>query len=192
MNLPSTNRITTGKPEKYATSEDFCTLFTEEMSSLYLLSFLLTSDHEKAEQCFVFGLQDSVKENPVFKEWASSWARRMIVMNAIRIITPLPNHASGTALAVNFELDSELETVPDKDAVIASVVELADFERFAFVMSVLERYPDQDCSVLLDCSLQEIRDARTQALQQIAQSYATNAVGGRAALIRAKERAILT
>jgi hypothetical protein len=180
MKLPCTNQNTTGKPEKHATSGDFCKVFREEMSSLYLLSYLLTGDHQKAEQCFVAGLEDSVKGNPVFKEWGSSWARRMIVENAIRIIAPRPSHFSGNAPAVDLELNGELQTVRDKDAVIASVLELADFERFVFVMSVLERYSDQDCSVLLAYAPQEIRDARTRALQQIAQSYAENAVTSRA------------
>jgi hypothetical protein len=170
MKLPCTNQITTGKPEKHATSGDFCKVFTEEMSSLYLLSYLLTGDHQKAEQCFVAGLEDSVKGNPVFKEWASSWARRMIVENAIRTIAPRPSHFSGNAPAADLELNSELRSVRDKGPAFANVLELADFERFTFVMSVLERYSDQDCSVLLACAPQEIRDARTRALQRIAQS----------------------
>jgi hypothetical protein len=170
MNLPCTNQITTNRPEKYATSCDFGTLFKDEMSSLYQLSFLLTSNHRKAEQCFVAAAEASMNGTPVFKKWASSWARRMIVENAIRMIAPRPNHASGNRFAVALDLDSELQTVRDKHPEIASVLELADFERFAFVMSVLERYPDRDCSVLLACAPQEIRDARTRALQQIAES----------------------
>jgi hypothetical protein len=168
MNLPCTNRITTDRPEKYATSCDFGTLFKEEMSSLYQLSFVLTRDHHKAEQCFVAGAEASMNGTPVFKQWASSWARRMIVENAIRMIAPRPT--SGNALAAPLELDSELTTVRDKNPAIASVLELADFERFTFVMSVLERYPDLDCAVLLACAPREIRDARTRALQQIAES----------------------
>ena len=60
------------------------------MNSLYLLSFLLTADREKAEQCFVSGLEDAVEGNPVFKEWARSWARRVIILNAVRVINPRP------------------------------------------------------------------------------------------------------
>jgi len=180
MNLLCTNRTTTGKPEEHATSDDFRTLFTEEMSSLYRLSLLLTSDQEKAERCFLGGVNDCMQGTPVLKKWASSWAKCMIVENAIRIIAPRPNHASRTRLAVHLEPNSELLTVREKDAVIASVLELADFERFAFVMSVLGRYPDQDCSVLMGCTPREISDARRRALQQIAQSYAENAVTSRA------------
>jgi len=104
----------------------------------------------------------------------------MIVENAIRIIAPLPNHASATAFAVQLEPNSELQTMSDRGDILSRVLELADFERFAFVMSVLERYPDQDCSVLMGCTPREISDARRRALQQIAQSYAENAVTSRA------------
>jgi len=171
VSLLHKSHVDTCKVDEYAKSEDFCTLFTEDVTGLYLLSLLLTAKHEKAEECFVAGVENSVRGNPVFKEWARSWAKRMMVENAIRIIAPRPNNASPTALAVPLELNCAHQTVPDRDAVIASVLQLAVFERFVFVMSVLERYRDQDCSVLLGCSLQEIGDARTRALQQIAQSH---------------------
>ena len=54
-----------------------------------------------------------------------------------------------------------------KQAGIAAVLELAPFERFVYVMSVLERYSDQDCSVLLGCMRRDVIAARTRALQQI-------------------------
>jgi hypothetical protein len=69
---------------------DFGRIFTQEMNGLYLLSLLLTADREKAEQCFVSGLEDSVEGNPVFKEWARSWAQRTIIQNAVKVIHPHP------------------------------------------------------------------------------------------------------
>jgi hypothetical protein len=57
---------------EYATADDFRRIFDENMNSLYLLAFLLTADHGRAEQCFVSGLEDAVGGNPVFKEWAHS------------------------------------------------------------------------------------------------------------------------
>ena len=62
---------------QYATSEDFDRIFAEDMDRLHQLSFLLTRDQEKAEKCFVTGLEDSVKSNRVFREWARSWAERL-------------------------------------------------------------------------------------------------------------------
>jgi len=49
--------------------------------------------------------------------------------------------------------DEDAATEP---AEILAVIALASFERFVFVMSVLERYSDQECSLLLDCSRGEV------------------------------------
>lgn len=54
-------------------------------------------------------------------------------------------------------------------AAIASVLALGDLERFVYVLSVLERYTDQDCSLLLGRSLQEIEKTRHRALQYLAE-----------------------
>ena len=71
------------KSAEYASRGDFCRIFDQQMNSLYLLSFLLTADREKAEQCFVSGLEDSLGGNRVFKEWAArdlplAWSERRL------------------------------------------------------------------------------------------------------------------
>jgi hypothetical protein len=47
-----------------------------------------------------------------------------------------------------------------------AVLRLEDFERFVFIMSVQEHYSEHDCSLLLDCSAREIREAHTRALKE--------------------------
>jgi hypothetical protein len=133
MNLLCKSQTDTRKADEYAISEDFYRLFKEDVEGLYLLSYMLTADHEKAERCFVGGLEDSVNGNPVYKQWARSWARRQIIQRAIRTIAP----------------------------------DLAALERFVFVMSTLEGYSDQECSILLGCSRGEVITARTQALRRL-------------------------
>jgi hypothetical protein len=158
--MPETKHITSLMP--YASSGDFHRIFNEENDSLHRLSFLLTADREKAEQCFVSGLQESVNGSPVFKEWAHAWARRTIIQNAVRVINPRPvkEHApsrfdsGGTTLAVE-----QVET--------AAVLQLEPFERFVYVISVLERYSDLDCSVLLGCEERDVIAARIRAFEQI-------------------------
>jgi hypothetical protein len=58
------------------------------------------------------------------------------------------------------------------------VLGLEEFERFVFVLSVLERYSDQDCSLLLGCSRQDVREARIGALQHVAELDRMRAVTG--------------
>ncbi len=167
MNLLRKGHFGTRKADEYATSADFRKLFTEEMASLYLLSFLLTANHEKAEQCFVDGLEACVKGTFAFKEWARSWAKRMILKNAIRIMAPHPNRASDSLTGIHPRADGRRQTIQDQHPAIASVLTLEDFDRFVFVMSVLERYTENECSVLLGCSQQDVREARMRAQRQI-------------------------
>jgi hypothetical protein len=47
------------------------------------------------------------------------------------------------------------------------VAALPSFERFVFVMSVLERYSEQECSLLLGCTRAEVIDARSRALREL-------------------------
>jgi len=149
-------------PTSYASNGDFCRIFQEETDSLYQLSFLLAADCDTAQQCFVSGLEDSLNGSRVFKEWARSWARRAIIQNAVRVVNPRP---MGENVPSSFY--SSGKTLVAVPAEIGAILELAPFERFVYVMSVLERYSDQDCSVLLACSRRDVNAARIRALQQI-------------------------
>jgi len=164
MTMFKANQSATIKNAEYAVAGDFCQIFDQDMSSLYLLALLLTGDHEKAEQCFVQGLENAVSRNRVFKEWARSWARRVIVQNALRIISPRPNAGNGSWGRVSIDRRSK---TPSERVEIAAVLGLATLDRFVFVMSVLEGYSDHDCAILLGCARRDVLAARTRALQQI-------------------------
>ena len=62
----------------------------EDRTRLYLLSFLLTADRAKAEQCSVAGLDMSAEDNVAIRDWTHSWARRIVIGNALRLIAPHP------------------------------------------------------------------------------------------------------
>src|SRR2546425_8686857 len=79
------------------------------------------------------------------------------------------NLAHSSSQGMPPEADGGRQRTQDHQATIASVLALEDFDRFVFVMSVLERYPDKECSDLLGCSEQDVREARMRALQQIAE-----------------------
>jgi DNA-directed RNA polymerase specialized sigma24 family protein len=150
---------------RYATCQHFLKIFDEDMQGLYQLSFLLTGDHQKGEKCFVAGMEACAKENRVFREWARTWAKRVIVQNAIRELQPRPSHSGSFALAATaFSQKNGPIGHFDMDAVL----ELADFERCVFVLCVLERYREHECALLLGCSASEVREARTQAIQELA------------------------
>jgi len=146
---------------QYATRADYCRIFQEEVRPLYLLSFLLTANHARAEQCYVEGIENAAK-SPVFKEWARSWAKRTVIQNAIRLVF------NGSAQSDVRDAWHDPVREPRVSSVIDVVTRLVPLERFVFVMSVLERYSDHDCSLLLNCTVKNVIDARVQALRAIA------------------------
>jgi hypothetical protein len=169
MSEQARNRFRRNEPNPFATREDLIKVFHEDMNGLYQLSFLLTTDHEKAEKCLVAGIEDCVKENRVFREWARSWAKRIIVENAIRELKPRPSLPSSSPSATVFS-HSEQSSGSGGHFDLETVLKLGDFERFVFVMSVLENYSYHECALLLGCSVLEIRQGRLHALEELASS----------------------
>jgi DNA-directed RNA polymerase specialized sigma24 family protein len=162
--LESTH-IVDGRAAPYRTGTDFCKIFAEEMNSLYLLAFLLTADSDKAEQCFVCALGECVEETGAFMEWAHSWARRTIIKQAIQMIMPAPERVD----QVSFVSLNEA-SVSGKYNPMGAIVALSAFERFVFVMSILEDQSDEDCAILLGCSRRDVMIAREVALRRLTHS----------------------
>src|SRR5271156_3357499 len=88
------------------------------------------------------------------------------IQNAERVINPPPleEHATSSSNSGGKTMTAEQAEVA---AVLEAVLDLGPFERFVYVMSVLERYSDQDCSVLLGCAQRDVIATRIRALQQI-------------------------
>ena len=158
------NAITSCSGRQYARREDFCEIFIEEVDALYQLSFLLTGDRKLAEQCFVSGLQ-SCHNNLVFAEWARAWAKRIIIQNAVCALEPCLAVTSNPARQITARTTTSPACFD-----VELVLELPLFARFVFVLSVLEQYSDQDCALLLQCTREEVRNARVSALDQLASS----------------------
>ncbi len=144
---------------------------------MHLLSFLLTGDLVKAEECFVSGLADCVTGSHVFRSWARSWARRTIVQNAIRMLAPRKGDSAVADVSTD-PVSCNCACTPEAGYAIGSILRLKDFERFVFVMSVLEKHPNQDCAVLLGCSRQDIGEARMQALVHVAEADGLRTIAG--------------
>jgi len=171
------------KKNEYATREDFCQVFDKDLDSLYQLAFLLTADHDMAQSIFVAGIDECAHSNPVFKQWARSWARRVIIRSAVRLLAPAPrDRYFEDEIGGAMELFVETNIVPthqnghersalsgeEQDGPGMVVARLSPFNRFVFIMSVLERIPDRECAALLCCGTADIENARVRALQAIA------------------------
>lgn len=151
---------------EYASRADFQKIFSDDMAGLHLLAYLLTGDRQTAEQVFLSGLEDSIHGNPVFRQWARSWSQRAIIKRAIRALAPSPNDAQDPhAIAPDVTGNSEL------DELVASVATLNTFQRFVFVLSVLEGYSTAECATLLACTARDVVSAKTEALKAVAASH---------------------
>ncbi|MGA9564572.1 MAG: hypothetical protein WBS19_03520 [Candidatus Korobacteraceae bacterium] len=144
---------------RYAAPTDCYRIFSEEMDSLYYLAFLLTADQNIAERCFVGGLGECVDRFSVLLDKTRSWARSAIVRSAIRIIRPVPKGDS-------YLVDADLPATEGVSNPFGFIVSLPVFERFVFVMSILEGQSDEHCQSLLSCSRQEVVMARKTALKR--------------------------
>jgi len=149
---------------EYASCKDFQEIFAEDMAGLHQLAFLLTADHAKAEQCFVAGLDESIRGNPVFRQWARAWSKRAIIRNAIKVIAPAPPRPGTNGVRPASSLQNG-----SSQNIAANVVLWEPFERFVFVMAVLEGYSLRECSTLLGCQVQDVITAKSLSLQWLAE-----------------------
>jgi hypothetical protein len=168
-----TQKYKDARSNEYATGSDFCRIYVEQMNSLYLLSLLLTADPQKAEQSFLSGFEESVSNNAVFKERAYFWARRTIILHAIRLLSPRPTNENESNEA---RLPPPIEKVPAEVQAhpnLVGILRLNSFERFVFIMSVLEMYSHQECSLLLGCFRRDVINARIAAFRSLASTITT-------------------
>ena len=146
----------------YATCATFRQIFIDDLHSLYLLAFLLIGNHVEEEKCFVASFEDAARASSVFEGWERSWSKRCLILNAIHRVFP------GTAGSlVKRDTWRGVDVEREGPWVINAVSGLAPLHRFVFVMSVLEKYSDCECALLLGCALRDVVEARIQALWQI-------------------------
>src|SRR2546421_11244987 len=121
----------------YATDCDFAEIFTEDLNRLYLIAYLLTGDQGMAEQCILSALENCLKGAPVFSSWGRQWSRRAVIKQAIEMVSPMREHAGN---GVN--VADESQTLSETERLGMAIIRLVPFDRFVFVVSMLEQYSD--------------------------------------------------
>ena len=156
---------------EYAREEEFVGVFDSERKGLQRLAILLTANSEAAKRCLSRAFQECIANNSVSKEWVVSWTRRMVIRNAISLVM-----GTGGRSFVNTNGDADDGFVafsPDDSlgaiAASESILDLPEFERFVFVICVLERYSIHDCALLLGKSPRDISEARQRVGNQVGQ-----------------------
>jgi len=97
----------------------------------------------------------------VFMDWARSWTRGAVLKHAIQMIKPAPEHTDRVPF-----ITLRRSANPAEDDPFAAILLLDAFERFVFVMSILEEQSDEECAILLSCSRRDVMMARLLALKR--------------------------
>lgn len=135
----------------------------DDFTKLYLLSFLLTANKTLADQCFSDAMEGSVRSSGAVADWANGPGRCAVIRRAIQAIRPTPKRVQSWSLASGAR--PLVASVHEPFSVITS---LGAFERFVFVLTVLEGRAEEECAALLECDLEDIADSRDLANSLIA------------------------
>jgi hypothetical protein len=147
----------------YAKPADFCQVFERDMKPLYLLTFLLTANHNKAARCFDSLVEDAFRENCVFQGWEGFWLRRCVIRKAIQAVFSCSVQSEKLR-----DLWGDSPREKEVSSVLNAVASLGDLERFVYVMSILEGYSNKDCSLLLNCNVKAVAELRVSAACKLA------------------------
>jgi len=160
MSRPEKLKIADSRPDS-ANRPDLCKVLKQELKPLYLLAFLLTASHKTAELCFDATVEQALNE-PTVKDRVRLYIKRSLIRNAIVMLSPLSALDDEKR---DFWTAGRHKAVGDDE--IGAVAQLPALERFVFVMSVLERYSDGECSLLLGSSIRDVANARMRALRSL-------------------------
>lgn len=150
--------------QEYRAGTNYADAFVEQMNCLYLLSFLVAADRDAAEKCFTLALDEYVEARGGFMDWAEQEGRRAVLRNAVRIIHPVPKQAYSWSF-----IDFAPPLISAAHQPFAAITSLSAFERFVFVMSVLEGLSEEECAALLDCGAEDVAIGRELARKIVAE-----------------------
>jgi hypothetical protein len=155
------SRRVAGEGDEYVSKEEFVGVFESEQVGLQRLALLLTANSDAAAQCLSLALEQCLATSFVFKGWALSWMRRAVIRSAISLV-----RGPGQPLFIRANGDAEraLTTYPESELLVPvanaqRILGFSQFDRFVFVICVLERYSRHDCAALLGRSLRDINDS---------------------------------
>lgn len=143
---------------------DLAQAWLDEITELYLLCFLLTADKILAERCFGMVMDDYLGIPAAgVREWASSQGRASVVQRAVQVVRPQPKQVHSWSFPPGTRL-----LLSDVHQPFAAITSLGAFERFVFVLSVIEGVSDEACALLLQCEVAQVERSRELANRLIA------------------------
>jgi DNA-directed RNA polymerase specialized sigma24 family protein len=170
---------------EYARKEEFVSVFECERAGLQRLALLLTANSEAVKRCLIRAFRECIASSSVSKGWVLSWARRLVIRNAISLVM---GPGAESFVNTNDDADNGLVAFSQDDwlgaiAESESILNLPEFDRFVFVICVLERYSMYDCALLLGRPLFDINEARQRVGNRVGQISERSDISQRFAML---------
>jgi hypothetical protein len=138
---------------------EFADAWLDDVIKLYLLSFLLTADKVLAEQCFSDAMEDYAgSRGDTAAECVTESGRAAVIKCAVQLIRPLPKSVHGWS-----HVPGRRPLLSAEHQALSAITSLGVFERFVFVLTVLEGYSEEECATLLECEPAKVECSRDLA-----------------------------
>jgi DNA-directed RNA polymerase specialized sigma24 family protein len=169
--------------KNYKAHEELIETFEENTSELYQLAFLLTGNSDRSVEAFSKALDFDEAENPVFGGFMTTWARKLIVGEALgtiekelraskqRVARTAGDEAVGNA---KWKRRAHIAREEFEEAVIA----IDAFPRCAMLLTIFEGMSIEDAAVLLHADKSLTATAQRIGIVELTRCLAGNN-GGR-------------
>jgi DNA-directed RNA polymerase specialized sigma24 family protein len=148
-------------------------IFSDHMSELYWLAFLLTGDRDRSVQAFT-GALNSDANPPAFQKFMLSWARRLVIVAALGTIRrELRESVSRARPATRGELKGLAHLDPADRALLTKreleevLLAMDVFPRCAVILTVLEGLPAREAAGLLGADEDTVKAAQVQGVTEM-------------------------
>ena len=154
----------------FVTEQDTERVFSEHMSDLYWLAFLLTGDRERSVQAFT-GALNSDAEPPALQKFLHSWARKLVIVAALGTIRRqvresvlLTRPATRAELAGLASVDQSRLTKRELEEVLLA---MDAFARCAVILTILEGLPAKEAAGLLGADENTVKAAQARGVAEM-------------------------
>jgi DNA-directed RNA polymerase specialized sigma24 family protein len=150
----------------------------KQAASLYRLAWLLTGNQETSIDATLEVLDTESDAGAFFERWMLSWSRRIVIAKVLNVIR--------RELAVSAQRTASIRVkalgLPPLSATLGDMTDIQlerallaidMFPRCALILTVFEGMSVEDTAVVLDCTPELARKARTLGLRHLIENLAT-------------------
>jgi len=150
-------------------------MWVDKMAELYLLAFMLTADKETAEQCMLDAVDEYLNSSaPSLIDWMRDKGRHAVIERAVQSLNPRVK----ASYCWTVPTGTRALRAPGHQP-FAVMTALGTFERFVYVLTVLEGYDEEECAGVLECRRSDVVAARKLSHQLVGLGDAEGAAPGR-------------